>query len=87
MIECGYASHKSDMWSVGVIVYMLLSGGVSPFYSRHSVTLEQNIVTANVDMHHASLEQVSVEAKCFIRSLLVVNQPDRLSAKQCLKHK
>ena len=34
VIECGYASHKSDLWSLGVIVYMLTSGGVSPFYCR-----------------------------------------------------
>lgn len=38
VIECGYASHKSDMWSLGVIVYMLASGGTSPFFSRsHSI--------------------------------------------------
>ena len=34
VMECGYASHKSDMWSLGVIVYMLASGGTSPFFSR-----------------------------------------------------
>ena len=34
VIECGYASNKSDLWSLGVIVYMLTSGGVSPFYCR-----------------------------------------------------
>ena len=27
------ASTRSDMWSVGVVTYMLLSGGKGPFYS------------------------------------------------------
>ena len=87
VIDCGYASHKSDMWSLGVIAYMLVSGGVSPFFCRNSVKLEQNILGGNVDMEHSSLMGVSEEAKNFIRSLLIVNPNERGSAEQSLKHK
>ena len=41
VIDCGYASHKSDMWSLGVITYMLTSGGVSPFFCRYVVPLDK----------------------------------------------
>jgi len=32
VMNCGQATTMSDMWSVGVVAYMLLSGGKSPFY-------------------------------------------------------
>jgi serine/threonine protein kinase len=75
------------MWSLGVIAYMLVSGGVSPFFNRNSVKLERNIVGGNADMEHDSLLGVSVEAKSFIKSLLIVSPTERWSAEQCLKHK
>ena len=87
VIECGYASHKSDMWSLGVIAYMLVSGGVSPFFCRNSVKLERNILAGEVNMDHPSLVGVSIEAKSFIKSLLVVSPSDRWSSKQCMNHK
>ena len=87
VIECGYASPKSDMWSLGVIVFMLTSGGVSPFYCRNSVQLEKNIVSGQVDFNHPELKNVTEEARNFIKCLLVVNTSLRWSASQCLKHK
>ena len=33
MIECTYATFASDAWSVGVLSYMLVTGGKSPFYA------------------------------------------------------
>ena len=75
------------MWSLGVISYMLVSGGVSPFFHRNSVKLESNILAGNADMEHTALVGVSVEAKNFIRSLLTVSQSERWSARQCLQHK
>ena len=87
MIQCGYASHKSDMWSLGVIVFMLCSGGVSPFYSRNSVQLESNITSGKLDLEHVSLQGATQEGKSFIKNLLVVKPEQRWSASQCLKHK
>ena len=31
-MNCKTASRSSDMWSAGVVSYMLLTGGKSPFY-------------------------------------------------------
>ena len=33
VMNCRVAGPASDMWSVGVVTYMLLAGGKSPFYS------------------------------------------------------
>ena len=32
VMNCKTASTQSDMWSAGVVSYMLLTGGKSPFY-------------------------------------------------------
>ena len=32
VMNCKTASTRSDMWSAGVVSYMLLTGGKSPFY-------------------------------------------------------
>ena len=33
VMNCRVAGTSSDMWSLGVVTFMLLSGGKSPFYS------------------------------------------------------
>ena len=32
VLRCSHATFASDMWSIGVIFYMMLSGGLSPFF-------------------------------------------------------
>ena len=41
VMNCKKASTSADMWSVGVVTYMLLTGGKSPFYdgSRYNSPL------------------------------------------------
>ena len=33
VLTCENVGKPSDIWSVGVIIYMLVTGGVSPFYA------------------------------------------------------
>ena len=33
VMDCKFASRASDMWGVGAIAFILLSGGVSPFWA------------------------------------------------------
>ena len=33
VLNCENVGKPSDIWSVGVIIYMLVTGGVSPFYA------------------------------------------------------
>ncbi|CAG2106136.1 unnamed protein product [Medioppia subpectinata] len=80
----------SDMWSVGVICYVLLSG-LSPFMDETDAKTLCNVTQAEYDFEDDSFDSISEEAKRFISSLLVKKPKfvpfisfERLSAEQCL---
>merc|ERR1719412_3361367 len=78
-------STTSDMWSVGVICYVLLSG-LSPFMGDSDVDTFANISGINYDFDDEAFDSISDEAKDFISKLLVKFQNKRLTAAQCLLH-
>uniref|UniRef100_A0A182QC83 Myosin light chain kinase, smooth muscle n=1 Tax=Anopheles farauti TaxID=69004 RepID=A0A182QC83_9DIPT len=77
-------SVQSDMWSIGVICYVLLSG-LSPFMGDNDVDTFSNITRAEYDFDDESFDLVSEEAKEFISGLLRGRQEERLTAQQCLQ--
>ncbi|XP_030387654.1 titin homolog isoform X3 [Scaptodrosophila lebanonensis] len=77
---------QSDMWSVGVICYVLLSG-LSPFMGDTDVETFSNITRADYDFDDEAFDCVSQEAKDFISNLLVYRKEERLTALQCLESK
>ncbi|XP_051884663.1 myosin light chain kinase 3 [Pristis pectinata] len=86
VVNYDYVSFSTDMWSVGVITYMLLSG-LSPFLGDHDTETMNNIINANWEFDDEGFENVSEEAKEFVSNLLVKEKCNRSSASQCLKHK
>ena len=74
-----------DMWSVGVITYVLLSG-FPPFYSENIKELFQQIMIAKYDFPAQYWSTVSDPAKDFVRKLLVRNPASRMSAGMALEH-
>jgi calcium/calmodulin-dependent protein kinase I len=74
-----------DMWSVGVIIYILLCG-YPPFYADNAPALFKKIMEVKYDFDDPSWENVSREAKELISSLLVKDPQKRLTAKQVLEH-
>ncbi|CAG9865306.1 unnamed protein product [Phyllotreta striolata] len=80
--EIGYGT---DMWSVGVICYVLLSG-LSPFMGHTDVETMANVTIAKYDFEDEAFEEISENAKDFIRKLLVKDMSKRLSAAECLNH-
>ena len=44
-------SRAADMWSVGVIVYMLVTGGVSPFFAGTRLKTMMRLVIQKVFEH------------------------------------
>ncbi|XP_050068409.1 myosin light chain kinase, smooth muscle-like [Anopheles maculipalpis] len=77
-------SVQSDMWSIGVICYVLLSG-LSPFMGDNDVDTFSNITRAEYDFDDEAFDLVSDGAKEFIAGLLRGRQEERLSAQQCLQ--
>ncbi|CAG0886838.1 unnamed protein product [Darwinula stevensoni] len=74
-----------DMWSVGVICYVLLSG-LSPFMGDNDAETFANITRAVVDFEDEAFTYISQDAKDFITSLLVKRPDKRLTATECLQH-
>ncbi|KAK0181087.1 hypothetical protein PV327_003402 [Microctonus hyperodae] len=76
---------ESDMWSVGVICYVLLSG-LSPFMGENDAETFANITRADHDFDDKAFHAISQEAQDFISALLVKRKELRMSATDCLKH-
>lgn len=76
---------KVDMWSAGVIVFILL-GGYPPFHANQSHELYSLIRTANFKFDEEYWAHVSDDAKDLIRKLLEIDPAVRLSAEQALEH-
>ncbi|CAD6239214.1 GSCOCG00008643001-RA-CDS [Cotesia congregata] len=80
--QIGYGT---DMWSIGVICYVLLSG-LSPFMGDTDVETMANVTIAKYDFDHEAFNNISEDAKDFIRRLLVKDKEKRISAHVCRFH-
>ncbi|NXR23501.1 MYLK2 kinase, partial [Cinclus mexicanus] len=78
-------SYTTDMWSMGVITYMLLSG-LSPFLGDDDTETLNNVLAANWYFDEETFESVSNEAKDFVSNLIIKDKSARMSADQCLQH-
>jgi len=75
-----------DMWSIGVITYILLCG-FPPFYNEKLQLLFEQIMKADYDFPEDYWSDISIDAKDFIRKLLVVDPKQRMTGKDALKHR
>ncbi|KAK1330613.1 hypothetical protein QTO34_010809 [Cnephaeus nilssonii] len=85
VVNYEFVSFPTDMWSVGVITYMLLSG-LSPFLGETDAETMNFIVNCCWDFEADTFEGLSEDAKDFVSQLLVKEKSCRMSATQCLKH-
>jgi len=76
---------KADMWSIGVILYILL-GGYPPFIENDQRKLFRKIRKGDYEFHAEYWEEISLEAKNLIGSLLTVKPSQRVSAADALKN-
>ncbi|KAF6078736.1 myosin light chain kinase 3 [Phyllostomus discolor] len=86
VVNYEFVSFPTDMWSVGVITYMLLSG-LSPFLGETDAETMNFIVNCSWDFDADTFEGLSEDAKDFVSQLLVKEKSCRMSATQCLKHR
>ncbi|XP_069004768.1 serine/threonine kinase 17a like [Embiotoca jacksoni] len=78
-------STATDMWSIGVLTYVMLTGE-SPFLGDNKQETFLNISQVNVDYSQDTFEGISSLAVDFIKSLLVKNPRKRATAEECLNH-
>ncbi|XP_044026437.1 death-associated protein kinase 3 isoform X2 [Siniperca chuatsi] len=72
VINCEPLSTAADMWSIGVITYILLSG-LSPFQGETDEETLRNIIAMNYEFDARYFSMTTSMAKDFIQKLLVKN--------------
>ncbi|CAN1251060.1 CDPK-related kinase 4 [Linum perenne] len=78
-------SVEADMWSIGVITYILLCGS-RPFWARTESGIFRSVLRADLNFNDSPWPSVSPEAKDFLKRLLNKDHRKRLSAAQALCH-
>lgn len=78
-------SLATDIWSVGVLAYVLLSG-YSPFAGDNKQETFCNISQCNLSFPEELFDGVSETAKHFIQATLRTKPGLRLNATECLSH-
>ena len=76
---------KSDEWSCGVLMYILLCGQ-PPFYGENEEEIFAKIKKFEYDFSHPAFKNVSKNCKDLIRQLLEPKKQYRIKAIDALKH-
>ncbi|KAL6123026.1 hypothetical protein ACLB2K_075549 [Fragaria x ananassa] len=78
-------SVEADMWSIGVITYILLCGS-RPFWARTESGIFRSVLRADPNFDDTPWPTVSPEAKDFVKRLLNKDHRKRMTAAQALTH-
>ena len=74
---------EADMWSIGVIAYILLCGS-RPFWARTESGIFRAVLKAEPSFDEAPWPTLTAEAKDFVKRLLNKDYRKRMTAAQAL---
>merc|ERR1712161_106224 len=77
----GSYTRQADVWSVGVVAYMLLSSQM-PFYGQKRQHIVEQILSGKYDFRGRRWRKITEPAKDFVRDLLVIDPEERLDAER-----
>ena len=81
----GYAGKNMDMYGLGTLLYILLSGTV-PFHDKDEMELFRKIKTGTWEFYDAIWKSVSDEAKSVTAALMEVEPRERMTLEEALAH-
>ena len=81
----GHYDQRCDVWSMGIIAYMLLTGS-PPFYGDSSDEIHRMIRTGNADFGPKRFDHCSAVARDLVEQMLKKDPNDRISMADTMRH-
>lgn len=84
-VLAGAYNQAADIWSAGVILYILLSG-MPPFWGKTKSRIFEAVKAADLRFPSEPWDRISKSAKDLIRRMLCIEHSQRLTAQEVLDH-
>ncbi|KAK6147352.1 hypothetical protein DH2020_018264 [Rehmannia glutinosa] len=84
-VLCKRYGPEADVWSAGVIVYILLCG-VPPFWGDSEQEIFEEVLCGDIDFSSGTWLNISESAKDLVKKMLVRDPKRRITAHQVLCH-
>ena len=81
----GFCSANSDVWSIGIIVFVLFFKGF-PFPIIKKIMVTKNLETYKAEVWPEKFKEFSSESLDFINKCLIIDMNERSTIKNLLKH-